>query len=117
MSVDEVTNDLQALVVGMLMGALMQQGAVDVDVYPPDFDEAGNYQRSFRVVGRKSGTKLRVEVQVDDRPDDDSDVAYIECLPAQEAAYWESRRRGWGLSDKQIGDLLRVVAPHLRGEP
>lgn len=46
--------------------------------------------------------------------DDGGEVAYIECLPAQEAAYWEARRRGMGLTDKQIGDLLRAAAPHLR---
>lgn len=46
----------------------------------------------------------------------DGDVAYIECLPAQEAAYWEARRQGMRLNDKQIGDLLRVAAPHLRAE-
>lgn len=43
-------------------------------------------------------------------------VAYIECLAAQEAAYWEARRQGMGLTDRQIGDLLRVAAPHLLGE-
>jgi hypothetical protein len=44
---------------------------------------------------------------------DPGDVAYLECLAAHEAAYWYARQRGWHLSDKQIGDLLRVVVPHL----
>ena len=43
----------------------------------------------------------------------DREVAYIECLAAQEAAYWESRRQGMNLNDKQIGDLLRAAAPYL----
>jgi hypothetical protein len=38
------------------------------------------------------------------------EVAYIENLSAQEAVYWESRRQGMGLTDKQVGDLLRVAA-------
>jgi hypothetical protein len=42
------------------------------------------------------------------------EVAYVECLQAQEAAYWDGRRRGSGLTDKQIGDVLRAAAPHLR---
>lgn len=41
------------------------------------------------------------------------EVAYVENLHAQEAAYWESRRQRMGLTDKQIGDLLRAAAPHL----
>jgi hypothetical protein len=41
------------------------------------------------------------------------EVAYIDCLQAQEAAYWEARRQGMGLTDKNIGDLLRVAAPHI----
>jgi hypothetical protein len=41
------------------------------------------------------------------------EVAYIECLQAQEAAYWEARRLGLGLHDKHIGDLLRAAAPHI----
>ena len=45
----------------------------------------------------------------------DRPVAYIECLAAQEAAYWEARRQGMNLTDRQIGDLLRAAAPHLLG--
>lgn len=41
-------------------------------------------------------------------------IAYVECLEAQEALYWEARRRGWGLDDKAVGDILRLVAPILR---
>jgi hypothetical protein len=37
-------------------------------------------------------------------------VAYVENLSAQEAAYWEARRQGMNLTDKQIGDLLRAAA-------
>jgi hypothetical protein len=40
-------------------------------------------------------------------------VAYTECLAAHEAAYWEGRRQGMNLSDKQIGDLLRAAGPHI----
>lgn len=42
------------------------------------------------------------------------DVAYIECLQAQEALYWWARQRGLRLDDKTIGDMLRIVAPILR---
>lgn len=42
------------------------------------------------------------------------DVAYLECLEAQEALYWAARRRGWNLDDKAVGDILRLVAPILR---
>lgn len=41
------------------------------------------------------------------------DVAYLPCLLAHEAAYWEARRQGMHLTDRQVGDLLRVVAPFL----
>jgi hypothetical protein len=43
----------------------------------------------------------------------DSDVAYLDCMEAQEALYWEARRRGWPLNDKEVGDILRLVAPIL----
>jgi hypothetical protein len=43
-------------------------------------------------------------------------AAYVECLAAQEAAYWEARRQGMNLTDRQIGDLLRVAAPHLASD-
>lgn len=42
-----------------------------------------------------------------------ADVAYIECLAAQEAVYWEARRQGMNLTDRQVGDLLRAAAPYL----
>lgn len=42
-----------------------------------------------------------------------SDVAYLDCIEAQEALYWEARRRGWPLNDKEVGDILRLVAPIL----
>jgi len=45
---------------------------------------------------------------------DDGQVAYLGCLEAQEALYWEARRRGWPLDDKAVGDILRLVAPLLR---
>jgi len=38
------------------------------------------------------------------------EVAYGENLSAQEAVYWEARRQGMNLTDKQVGDLLRVAA-------
>src|SRR4051794_40612098 len=43
----------------------------------------------------------------------DSDVAYLDCMQAQEELYWEARRRGWPLNDKEVGDILRLVAPIL----
>lgn len=42
-----------------------------------------------------------------------SDVAYLECIAAQEAVYWEAFRQRMGLTDKNVGDLLRIAAPHL----
>jgi hypothetical protein len=55
------------------------------------------------------GVVIELETPARDR----GEVAYIECLEAQEALYWEGRRRGWGLDDKMIGDLLRIAAPIL----
>lgn len=42
------------------------------------------------------------------------EVAYVECLQAQEALYWWARQRGLRLDDKTIGDMLRIAAPYLR---
>lgn len=41
------------------------------------------------------------------------ECAYLPNLAAQEALYWEARRRGWGLDDQAVGDILRLVAPIL----
>jgi hypothetical protein len=43
----------------------------------------------------------------------ENDVAYLPSPEAQEAAYWEARRQHMGLTDKQVGDLLRAAAPHM----
>ena len=48
--------------------------------------------------------------------DHEQPAAYIECLAAQEAAYWEARRQGMNLTDRQVGDLLRAAAPHIRAQ-
>lgn len=56
-------NDLQALVTGMILGALMSADGnlLEIDVRPED-DGAGNYLPRVHVVGRVSGTHLLVEV-------------------------------------------------------
>lgn len=50
---------------------------------------------------------------------DTGEVAYIDptgsVAAAQEAVYWEARRQNMNLNDKQVGDLLRVAAPHMKG--
>lgn len=58
-------DDLQALVTGMLIGALMQQQQVDLTVQPL-YDERQNYLPKFVVVGGKSGKRLRVSVEVEE---------------------------------------------------
>ena len=57
-------NELQALVTGMLIGALMGQRQVDVDI-EPQYDSEGNYLPEFIVEGKVSGTRLRVKVEVE----------------------------------------------------
>jgi len=56
-------NDLQALITGTLVGALMGQMNILVDPTPVT-DAEGNYEPWFYVVGRNSGTKLKVTVEV-----------------------------------------------------
>lgn len=53
--------ELQALVTGALVGTMMGQPhlAVDVEV---ETDDDGNYLPTFLVVGRNSGERLRVTV-------------------------------------------------------
>ncbi len=41
---------------------------------------------------------------------------YIECIPVQEAAYWEARRQRMGLDDFKVGSLLRAAAVHIRAQ-
>lgn len=50
-------------------------------------------------------------------PEGVGEVAYLPNMVAQEAMYWEARRQGMGLSDKQIGDLLRAAHDHVRPAP
>lgn len=55
-------NSLQALVTGMIAGALSkepQMAAIDVEVVT---DQDGNYLPEVHVTGRESGTRLRVFV-------------------------------------------------------
>jgi hypothetical protein len=47
-------------------------------------------------------------------PDEDTGGAYIQCIPAQEAAYWTARREGIPIDDFQIATLLRAAAPYIR---
>lgn len=47
-------------------------------------------------------------------PDQDTGGAYIQCIPAQEAAYWTARREGIGINDFDIAKLLRAAAPYIR---
>lgn len=57
-------NELQALVTGMLIGALMGQDAVTIEIQP-QYDDEGNYLPEFLVTGQVSGTTLRVKVEVE----------------------------------------------------
>jgi hypothetical protein len=57
-------NDLQAVVTGMIVGALMSRHlAIDVQ---PTFDDEGNYLPELVIVGRESGTRLRIRVELED---------------------------------------------------
>jgi hypothetical protein len=58
-------NELQALVTGMLIGAILGQRAIDVTVYP-QYDDEGNYLPEFLVQGNVTDTKLRVKVEVEE---------------------------------------------------
>jgi predicted HAD superfamily phosphohydrolase len=53
--------ELQALVTGMIAGALMRQTDVAIDVSVPADDE-GNYLPEVHVRGRSSGEELVVKV-------------------------------------------------------
>lgn len=57
-------NELQALVTGMLIGALMGQDGVAIEI-EPQYDSEGNYLPEFLVEGKVSGTKLRITVEVE----------------------------------------------------
>ena len=57
-------NELQALVTGMLIGALMGQDAVAIEI-EPQYDAEGNYLPEFLVEGKESGTMLRITVEVE----------------------------------------------------
>ena len=56
-------NELQALIIGMIGGAIAGTEFVEVDVEIPR-DEQGNYTNKILVTGRKSGTRIRVTVDV-----------------------------------------------------
>ena len=58
-----IHNDLQALIVGTLVGALMGQQHLKI-IVEPNYDDANNYLPEFIVTGRESGTRLRVSVEV-----------------------------------------------------
>jgi hypothetical protein len=60
------TNELQALVVGVFLGALTGADFLSVSIEYPETDEVGNYLPVFHVVGKETGTRLRVEVHVED---------------------------------------------------
>lgn len=57
-------NELQALVTGMIAGALTKadhESQVDIEVLPR-MDTSGNYEPYVLVTGRQSGTRLLVAV-------------------------------------------------------
>jgi len=58
-------NELQALVTGMLIGALLGQNAIDLTVQAL-YDEEGNYLPQFVVQGNVTDTKLRVRIEVEE---------------------------------------------------
>lgn len=59
-------NELQALVTGMLMGALMaMQSHIALEVEAL-VDDEGNYLPEFNVVGKNTGTRLKVRVEVEE---------------------------------------------------
>jgi hypothetical protein len=60
----ERMNDLQALVTGAIAGALMCTEQLLIDVRVPT-DDQGNYLPEVEVVGRESGVRLRVRVEVE----------------------------------------------------
>ena len=67
MSDDErLANELQALVLGVLMAAMSTSLAdfLDVEIEYPGVDEEGTYLPHFGVVGKQTGTRLRVEVHL-----------------------------------------------------
>ena len=56
-------NELQALVTGALIGSLATLDALAIDV-EQRLDGEGNYLPEFFVIGRESGTRLLVRVEV-----------------------------------------------------
>jgi len=58
--------ELQALVVGMLLGSLLSQDKVAIDIEVPT-DDDGNYLPHFFVTGKNSGERLRVVVEREDQ--------------------------------------------------
>jgi len=58
-------NELQALVTGMLMGALLGQNAIDLTIQAL-YDEEGNYLPQFVVQGNVTGTRLRIRIEMDE---------------------------------------------------
>ena len=61
-----VTSDLQALVTGILLGSVAKMLNVTVEI--PDDDENGIHRPWFDVIGRESGTKVRITaVTVEER--------------------------------------------------
>jgi len=60
----ENPEDLQALVVGVLVGSLINTGGVlDIRVEMIS-DDDGDLQPAFLVTGNRSGTRLRVHVEI-----------------------------------------------------
>jgi hypothetical protein len=58
-------NELQAIVAGTIAGALGSADWIKIDVVLLD-DGAGNFLPEIVVVGRESGTRLRVRIDVED---------------------------------------------------
>jgi hypothetical protein len=58
---EEPIGELQALVTGALIGALMRQDLLLVDVQPST--DEGGFLPEFIVVGRESGQRLRVRIE------------------------------------------------------
>lgn len=56
-----IEHETQALVTGCLASTLMTSDFLNVEIV---VDEEGNYQGTFFVVGRETGVKLRVSVEV-----------------------------------------------------
>lgn len=79
-----MTNDLQALVTGGVIGALMKQDGILIEVEPVT-DEHG-FTNEVRVTGRESGTKLVIRVET---PEERASVEAMRTIVAALAIYGE----------------------------